>query len=202
MIYIGLDPGLSGGIGIVDVHGRAAHWQKMPATDRDLFMALKLAAAAEGPVRAMIEKVGVMPGQGIVSAFTFGRNVGAIRMALIGVGIPFDEVQPAKWQLLMGCRTGGDKNISKRRAQELFPDVVITHAIADALLLAEYCRRMQPGSITEAGNNGKEEGRAGARKAGRKEGGGKTGRQVSAAETRTAVAGAARHGAGPKLQAR
>jgi len=37
--------------------------------------------------------------------------------------------------------TGGDKNVSKRRAQELFPEIKITHAIADALLIAEYARR-------------------------------------------------------------
>lgn len=57
--------------------------------------------------------------------------------------IPFDEVAPVKWQTAMQCRTGGDKNISKRRASELFPGVRLTHAIADALLLAEYARRLE-----------------------------------------------------------
>jgi len=32
--------------------------------------------------------------------------------------------------------------VSKRKAQELFPAIKITHAIADALLIAEYGRRM------------------------------------------------------------
>ena len=37
----------------------------------------------------------------------------------------------------------GDKNVTKRRAQELFPGARVTHAVADALLLAEYCRRLE-----------------------------------------------------------
>jgi hypothetical protein len=42
----------------------------------------------------------------------------------------------------MGCLTGGDKNVSKNRALELFPEVdevkKITHATADALLIGKY----------------------------------------------------------------
>jgi len=38
----------------------------------------------------------------------------------------------------MGCMTKGDKNVSKRRSQELFPQIKVTHAIADALLIASY----------------------------------------------------------------
>ena len=58
------------------------------------------------------------------------------------IGQPFDRVLPQTWQGKMGCRTGGDKNISKAAAQRLFPKVTVTHAIADALLLAEYARRL------------------------------------------------------------
>jgi hypothetical protein len=36
----------------------------------------------------------------------------------------------------------GDKNVTKRRAQQLFPQLKVTHAIADALLIAEYGRRV------------------------------------------------------------
>jgi hypothetical protein len=62
-------------------------------------------------------------------------------MALTAAGIPFERVTPQKWQKAMGCMTKGDKNVSKRRAQELFPQLKITHAIADALLIAEYGRK-------------------------------------------------------------
>ena len=45
---------------------------------------------------------------------------------------------PQVWQKALGCMTGGDKNVTKRRAQELFPGHKITHATADALLIAHY----------------------------------------------------------------
>jgi hypothetical protein len=41
----------------------------------------------------------------------------------------------------MGCLTKGDKNVSKKRAQELFPSIKCTHATSDALLIAEYGNR-------------------------------------------------------------
>ena len=84
----------------------------------------------------------VEPADGVVSAFIFGRGVGAIKIALVAESIPFDEVTPHKWMTVMGCLTNGDKHISKQRAQQLFPTAKVTHAIADALLLAEYCRRV------------------------------------------------------------
>jgi hypothetical protein len=42
----------------------------------------------------------------------------------------------------MGCLTRGDKNVSKAKAQQLFPTMKITHAVADALLLAAYAQRL------------------------------------------------------------
>lgn len=62
-------------------------------------------------------------------------------MLLASQSVPFEEVTPAKWQGALGCRSKGDKNVTKRKAQELFPEVKMTHAIADAYLLAEYCRQ-------------------------------------------------------------
>jgi len=78
---------------------------------------------------------------GVKSAFTFGEGYGRLQMALTALGIPYERVRPAAWQKAIGCMTKGDKNVSKRKAQELFPDLKVTHAIADALLIAEYNRR-------------------------------------------------------------
>ena len=52
-----------------------------------------------------------------------------------------------RWQKYLGCLTKGDKNVSKAKAQELFPDLKITHAIADSLLIAEYGRRVRTVSL-------------------------------------------------------
>lgn len=137
-LFIGIDPGKSGGIGFISQDGTAwAH--KMPETDRDLLDLL--GSCAEWDRQAVLEQVNSMPGQGVVSVWTFGLGYGALGMALVASDIPFQRVRPQMWQKALGCMTGGDKNVSKRKAQELFPLLKITHATADALLLAEYCRR-------------------------------------------------------------
>ena len=88
-----------------------------------------------------IEHVHSMPGQGVASSFKFGQGFGHLEMALTAARIPFTYVTPQKWQKELGCLTGGDKNVSKSRAQQLFPHIKVTHAIADSLLITEYCRR-------------------------------------------------------------
>ena len=66
-------------------------------------------------------------------------------MALTAVKVPYTLVRAPAWQKAMGCLTHGDKNISKRRAEQLFPSVKMTHALSDALLIAEFCRRVEGG---------------------------------------------------------
>lgn len=160
MLFVGVDPGVSGGIAIIDSAGNPVLVTKMPETDRDVFNTFTI-DGVRYQARAVLEKVnpGVFgrPGakMGVVSAFTFGGNYRALKMALTAADIPFDEVLPVKWQTVMGCRSGGDKNITKARAQQLFPKVKVTHAIADALLLAEYGRRAERGSeqLTRVGES-------------------------------------------------
>jgi hypothetical protein len=140
-LYIGIDPGVSGGIAAVTAAGDVRLVSAMPATERDVFNLL--GSLSGDPCRAVLEFVRSSPQMGVTSAFTFGRGYGGLRMALVAVGIPFDEVVPRKWQTALQCTTKGNKNVSKKRAQELFPKVRVTHATADALLLAEYCRRLE-----------------------------------------------------------
>jgi hypothetical protein len=145
MNIIGIDPGCAGGIAEVDELGLPSRFWKMPETDADLWaIMLALVRTETWPIKAfaMIELVRSSPQMGVVSAFTFGRGVGRLRMALTAAGIGFEEVSPAKWQREIGCLSKGDKNVTKAKAQELFPNIKITHAIADALLIAEYARRI------------------------------------------------------------
>jgi len=136
---IGIDPGVSGGVAILEPDGYV-HWVgKMPDTDRDLVDLLRPHAA--GGAHAYLELIHAMPKNGSQSAFKMGQSDGRLRLALTALEIPYDAVTPVKWQNVMQCRTGGDKNISKARAQALFPSLKITHAIADALLIAEFGRR-------------------------------------------------------------
>ncbi len=136
--YIGIDPGQSGGIALVQEGTPACAW-KMPETERDVFdLIASLKRWDDAPTMAVIEAVHSMPRQGVASSFKFGRNYGGLRMALIGAGIPFREVTPGKWQKDMGCLSKGDKNVTKAKAQQLFPHIKITHALADALLIAQW----------------------------------------------------------------
>ena len=121
---------------------------RMPETDADVYLALCDRFVTPSTVaKAVLERVSASPQMGVTSAFTFGKGYGGLRMALSAAGIPFDEVTPQRWQKAMQCLTGGNKNISKARAQQLFPSVKVTHYVADALILAEYCRRFHLGLI-------------------------------------------------------
>lgn len=165
VIYIGIDPGVSGGIAVLDQHGDDIDVRAtaMPDTQQgvwDFITSIPLHQCAT----AVVEQVHSSPQMGVVSAFTFGRQVERVQMALTARAIPFTEARPQKWQPVMGvvyprapkgpdgkrAFTPKDKNISKARAQELFPGLTVTHAIADALLIADFCRRVrQHGEETE-----------------------------------------------------
>ena len=137
MKVLGIDPGKSGGVAVVgDGFAEAA---KLADTERDTWDQIRMAAGS--CEFAYIEKVHAFPGQGVSSTFRFGQSYGFLRACLIAAVIPFESVTPQKWQRSLSCLTKGDKNVSKAKAQELWPDLKITHATADALLIAEYGRR-------------------------------------------------------------
>lgn len=144
--YIGIDPGKNGAVAVIDVdsvtditRSVAVHpLAKMTERDIcDLFDKLRTGLYS----RALIERVSAMPGQGVSSTFKFGVSYGFLRACIVGAMIPFEEVSPQQWQRAMGCLSGGDKNVTKQKAQQLFPQIKITHHVADALLIAEHCRR-------------------------------------------------------------
>ena len=138
--YIGIDPGASGAIAFLFSSGAIVEKLK-DMTDKDI-VDLLADTSMGWDATAIIENVHAMPKQGVSSTFKFGVNFGSLCMALTAAGIPFERVTPQIWQRAMGCLSKGDKNVTKRKAQELFPDLKITHATADALLIAEYCRRV------------------------------------------------------------
>jgi len=140
MLYVGIDPGQSGGLAWVNTNGVPTAIAFSKVTEKDLWID-PLSRLDALTAYAMIENVHSMPKQGVASSFKFGRNFGKIEGLLIASSVPYELVSPQVWQRRMGCLTHGDKNVSKAAAQRLFPQLKITHAIADALLIAEYCRR-------------------------------------------------------------
>jgi len=150
------------------IHPNTVKAHKMPATEMDLvglFDAITDGLSGlHGNVFAYLEKAQAFPGaqkitrcpkcstilktrqsQGVSSTFKFGVQYGTLKGILTALRIPFELIRPVDWQRALGCMTKGDKNISKAKAQQLFPDIKVTHAKADALLIAEFCRRMRNG---------------------------------------------------------
>ena len=142
MIIIGIDPGQSGGIAWIQtalISPRVAGVANMPETEHDICAHLRGLAAAYGePALVVLELVTPMPKQGLGSTWKFGQHYGMLRGILAALGWSHELIRPQRWQKALGCLTHGDKNITKAMAQRLFPGLTITHATADALLLAVY----------------------------------------------------------------
>lgn len=152
-VYLGIDPGASGGLAFVS--GSLVQAVAAPDTLRDLWE--WVSNRWESTAFAVIEKVGgyvagnPSPGSAM---FNFGKSYGLLLMALTAAEIPFEEVTPQRWQKGLGIPPRGKdeekrefKNRLKERAQQLFPKEKITLSTCDALLIAEYCRRVREGRV-------------------------------------------------------
>jgi len=138
-VYLGIDPGASGAIAALDPSGDV--WGTIKNSETPADIADWLAGQVHGKKAiGVIEKVHAMPKQGVSSTFKFGTSYGFLLGLLVANKVEFMEVTPQRWQADMGCLSGGDKNRTKKAAQSRFPHLRITHAIADALLLSDFCR--------------------------------------------------------------
>ena len=141
--YIGIDPGKGGALALLTEDGQCT---VVPFHESAYTAILK---AASGPSSVCcLEKVGAMPGQGVVSMFNFGHNLGVIEGLLRGYGIPYQLVPPQTWKKEFSLSS--DKNKSIEVCQKLFPKVSLlatersrkpSDGIAEAVLIAEYARR-------------------------------------------------------------
>lgn len=140
MYVIGIDPGASGGAALLNEDGIVDVVVFSKNTEHDLAMIVSNWKSFS-PAMAMLEQVHSMPRQGVASTFKFGQSYGFLRGLLTGLLIPYELVTPQKWQKAMGCMSKGDKNVTKAAAQRLYPDFKVTHATADALLIATFAWR-------------------------------------------------------------
>ena len=140
---IGIDPGNSGGIAILDGEsGALLECEKMPTTPMDILNYLK---EWNGCSVCYLEDVGTgMPGQSSKATATFARHNGHLEMALLASGISTVKVTPAKWQKTLGLSgkkvesKTSHKNRIKAWAQQRFPQQKVTLWAADALAIASY----------------------------------------------------------------
>jgi len=146
MIYIGIDPGASGAVAVLfsaPPPGRQPQVFPLSQTEAeiaDLFRAWGYHTSPDEGVFAVIEKVHAFPKQGVSSTFKFGMSYGFLRACLACFRIPFVDCAPRVWQKDMRCSCGGDKRITRERAQELYPELKPTNRTADALLIATWAR--------------------------------------------------------------
>lgn len=157
-VFLGVDPGKSGGLAVI-LHDGAVNTYKMPDDEPGVWKLVGLVTDGRlDHLRAMIEKVQGFIGHAQPGAamFKFGMGYGGLRMAMIGHGVSFSETAPVVWQRRLGipARTPKEsKGEYKKRlclfARQLFPKYTnrITLATCDALLLAEYAKRLYHGTI-------------------------------------------------------
>jgi Holliday junction resolvasome RuvABC endonuclease subunit len=156
MRILGVDPGVHGGLAIIELNDGAAP-QLVDATDiptvgtgaKERIDVLALRTWIEGyrPMHALIERAQAMPRQGASSGFKYGRAVGAIEAAVALAGVPLTIIEPTAWKKFHGLR-GGEKEASRQKALMLFPGAHALlarrrdHGRSEAALLALLWRAL------------------------------------------------------------
>lgn len=142
MIYLGIDPGKSGALAMIDGDSASV----IPFDEKDYADNIRI--CAEGGAVCCLEHVSAMPGQGVTSVFSFGENFGFIQGVLMANGVKYELVRPQKWKKEFSVTS--DKNTSIAVCKRLFPEVSLRRTersrkdddgFAEALLMAEYARR-------------------------------------------------------------
>lgn len=165
MKVMGIDPGITGGIVVLNENGFLDFAVRTPVVQ------FGSGAKRQYDVQAMaclvrdvgdtcaelivsIERVGAMPNDGKVGAFNFGKGYGLWLGICAAIGIPYVEVTPQRWQarMLAGLPRGKNtKTSAVTRAKSLFPNIPLKAkadwGMADAALIAEYLREVRKGEI-------------------------------------------------------
>lgn len=148
MLAIGIDPGKSGALAVLylDDDRSIIRAKVVPFEESAYRDALDCCKA--DTVSCVVEKVGAMPGQGVVSMFSFGRNLGLIEGMLTALRIPYQLVPPQTWKKEFSLT--GSKQSSIEVCKKLFPSINLlatarsrkeSDGMAEAILMAEFARR-------------------------------------------------------------
>jgi hypothetical protein len=165
--YLGMDPGRTGGLTAI-LPGRTIAILT-PETETDIWDWVRQfrpgSLAPYNVTAAFCEIEWINPAIQKVSKSNMSKLYGsymALRMACVAARIPFETVQPQKWQPQLGVEKRRPsetdtkwKERLKGYAQRLFPDlecwqwrlVEERRAVADSILIAEQCRRRFTGAL-------------------------------------------------------
>lgn len=127
---IGVDPGASGAIAILEDNGKLVHVFDMPSVEiitggkakrrvSPEMLAAELRLYADQGAVAYVEQVGAMPGQGVSSMFAFGQAFGIVLGVMAGLAIPTQTVTPGKWK--KDLKLNGGKDASRAKAAQVWP---------------------------------------------------------------------------------
>ena len=150
--FIGIDVGKMGAMCVLTPNRMLLYPTKNKTGDYDIWkMHMELKEHASAKSCAVIERAQAMPKQGVVSMFEFGRGYG-IWLALLNVNyISYQVVHARVWTkaLLVGAPGEGKERsfqVASRMHPKWRPQYEYERQYADAILLAEYARRVYEGS--------------------------------------------------------
>ena len=154
MRIIGIDPGLSGGIAILD-DLKIFDLFDMPIMSEGKKNKNQLNSAQlvniikkhiiSGNTFVIVEQVSAMPGQGVTSMFNFGQTFGSIKGICAALNLPIFYVRPAKWKKHFEL-INSSKDASRTKVIEMYPSISSRLSKkkdvnkADAILIARYFR--------------------------------------------------------------
>ena len=155
MRIIGIDPGLSGALAILDdikifdmfdmpimPEGKK---NKNQLNSAQLVKIIKSHILPDKDTFVIVEQVSAMPGQGVTSMFNFGQTFGAIKGICTSLNLPIFYVRPAKWKKHFDL-INSSKDASRTKAIEMYPSISDRLRKkkdvnkADAILIARYFR--------------------------------------------------------------
>ena len=153
MRIIGIDPGLSGGIAILDdlkiydifdmpimSEGKK---NKNQLNSAQLVNIINKHVLRKENTFVIVEQVSAMPGQGVTSMFNFGQSFGILKGICSAMHLPVYYVRPAKWKKYFNL-INSEKDASRTRAIEIFPyfssqlSKKKDNNKADAILIASF----------------------------------------------------------------
>ena len=146
-IFIGIDPGKNGGVAVINEMPDFEAITSFRCPDSPTKMAYALMALipesiSYSDVLVTIEHVHAMPGNGVVSMFSFGQNLGQWEGILGALELDVTYAGPRTWMQHYDCKPKMDRKDRKRYlrgiAEKLFPNIKMTFNVSDALLIANY----------------------------------------------------------------
>ena len=153
MKILGIDPGLSGAIAILEnkkvltlfdmpvmAEGKK---NKKQLNSAQLVKIIQENTRKEEDISVVVEQVNAMPGQGVTSMFNFGQTFGAIKGVCAALNLPIFFVRPSKWKKYFEL-INSSKDSSRTKVIEMYPSLSnqLTKKKdvnkSDAILIARY----------------------------------------------------------------